>query len=218
MHGYLSDGRSFYNQIKFFERDFEVFAPDLKGFGKNKGMEFPYSLDDYINEVNDYKEKYSIVKPHVIAHSFGGRIAIKATALDGEFCDKLVLTGSAGLKQKKSIKKSLKKTAFKILSKFIKKEKLTWFYSSDYRCLDSVMKESFKKIVGEYLDQYLVKIQNQTLIINGVLDKETPLYTAKRLNEGIKNSTLIKVEDAGHFCFLDKPFKFNTEVKEFLLS
>ena len=29
---------------------------------------------------------------------------------------------------------------------------------------------------------------------------------------------LLIIENAGHFCFIDKPNKFNMEVKEFLLS
>ena len=104
-----------------------MFAPDLKGFGSNTGMLYPYSLDDYIEEVKEYKEKHALKRPHVIAHSFGGRIAIKATATDNGFCDKLVLTGAAGLKPKPTLKRSVKKLTFKFLSKFIKKERLQGF-------------------------------------------------------------------------------------------
>ncbi len=218
MHGYLADRRSFYYQLNYFSRDFEVFAPDLKGFGENKSMDYPYALDDYISEVEEFKYKNSIVKPHIIAHSFGGRIAIKATATNCEFCNKLVLTGAAGLKPKSTPKKIINKALFNILKKFIEKEKLTRFYSKDYLALNSVMKESFKKIISEHLDGYLDKIKNKTLIIFGENDKETPLYMARALNKGIVDSRLITVKDAGHFCFIDKPNKFNLEVREFLLS
>ena len=81
-----------------------------------------------------------------------------------------------------------------------------------------MMKKSFIKIVNEILDEYLGFIQNQTLIINGDKDTETPLYMAKKLNENIPNSTLLMFKGATHFCFLDKPNKFNMEVKEFILS
>ena len=80
------------------------------------------------------------------------------------------------------------------------------------------MKESFIKIVNEHLDSLLGGIYNKTLIINGKNDRETPLYMAKRLNLGIKNSKLVIIENAGHFCFIDKSDKFNMEVREFLLS
>ena len=218
LHGYLSSGKSFYPQIRFFGREFNVYAPDLKGFGENADMPYPYSLDDYIAEVKEYIYKNGLKTPSVIAHSFGARIAIKAASNEPDLFFKLVLTGAAGLKPKTTLKKSVKKATFNILKKFIPREKLSKFYSKDYNALPSVMKESFKKIIGEHLDDRLRYIKNPTFIVFGSRDKETPLYMAKRLNRGIAGSTLKIIDGAGHFCFLDKPNKFNMEVKEFLNS
>ncbi len=218
LHGYLSSGKSFYNQLSYFSRDFEVFAPDLKGFGGNLDMPYPYSLNDYVDEVAEYIYKEGIKKPHVVAHSFGGRITIKGVATKTLDFNKIVLTGSAGLKPKNTLRKRVNKMCFNIAKRFVKKEKLTRFYSSDYLALNNVMKQSFVKIVNEHLDEYLKDIKNQTLIINGDLDKETPLYMAKKLNDNILNSTLLVFKGCSHFCFLDKPNKFNMEVKEFILS
>ena len=80
------------------------------------------------------------------------------------------------------------------------------------------MQKSFIKIVNEHLDYTLPKIKNQTLIVFGSEDKETPLYMAKKLHKNIKNSKLVIIKGAGHFCFIDNPNKFNLEVREFLLS
>ena len=195
-----------------------MFAPDLKGFGDNADMPYPYSLNDYVEEVKEYIYAENLKNPSVVAHSFGARIAIKAASEDKELFGKIVLTGAAGLKPKTTLKKTVKKTTFNLLKRFIPREKLTKFYSSDYNALSPVMKESFKKIVSYHLDDRLKYIDNETFIIFGENDKETPLYMAKRLHAGIKNSKLSVIKDAGHFCFIDKPNKFNMEVKEFLLS
>ncbi len=181
-------------------------------------MDYPYSLDDYIEDLREYFYKNSITAPSVIAHSFGGRVAIKLACKDKTFFDKIVLTGSAGLKPKTTVKKVIKKGVYNILKKVIPKEKLKGFYSKDYQSLDSVMQKSFIKIVNEHLDYCLDKIENKTLIINGKEDRETPPYMAKKLNRFIKDSTLIMVKGAGHFVFLDKPNYFNMEVRKFLLS
>lgn len=218
LHGYLADKNSFYYQTQFFGRYFDVFAPDFKGFGQNKGMEYPYSLSDYVNDLKEYMYKNGIVYPHVIAHSFGARVAIKTTTENQGVFDRLVLTGAAGLKPKTTLQKSIKKGAFNVLKTFIKREKLQAFYSKEYLSLDPVMKQSFIKIVGETLDERLPLIKNPTLIVFGKNDRETPVYMAKRFNERIAGSKLLVFENAGHFCFIDKPIKFNTEVKEFLLS
>ena len=181
-------------------------------------MPFPYSLDDYAEEVKDFITENHLNKPSVIAHSFGGRIAIRLASKSPDLFDKIVLTGCAGLKPRRALKKSVKKLAFSVLKKFVKREKLTAFYSPDYLALDEVMKKSFVKIVAERLDGEIDKIQNRTLIINGNKDKDTPLYMAKKLNRRIKNSRLSIYKGAGHFCFIDKPQKFNKEVEEFLNS
>ena len=191
--------------------------PDFKGFGNNKEMEKPYSLSDYCEDIKAYIKEKGLVKPHVIAHSFGGRVAVKLASENPELFDKIVLTGSAGLKPKRSVKYHLKRFAFKVARFFISKEKLTRFYSKDYLSLSPIMRESFVKIVNEHLDDRLKLISNPTLIIFGNKDKETPLYMAKKLNKNIKNSKLVIIKQAGHFAFIDCPEKFNWEVEEFLL-
>jgi pimeloyl-ACP methyl ester carboxylesterase len=52
----------------------------------------------------------------------------------------------------------------------------------------------------------------------GKEDRTTPLYMAKKLNQKIKNSKLIIIEDAGHFAFAEKPWLFNVYLKECLLG
>jgi pimeloyl-ACP methyl ester carboxylesterase len=216
LHGYMSSGKSFAYQTKFFSSYFTVYAPDLTGFGENEYMPYPFSLDDYAKWVKDYMTANGIVKPHIIAHSFGGRVAIKLSSTYPDLFDKIVLTGSAGLKPRRTAKYHFKRCAFKLLKPFVKKEKLKKFYSKDYLALNPVMKQSFNKIINEHLDDLLPKITNQTLIINGKNDTETPLYTAKRLKRGIKNSQIFIIENAGHFCFIEKANLFNIIVREFL--
>lgn len=217
MHGYLADSKSFIYQTEHFSKNFSVFAPDFKGFGSNQGMEKPYSLSDYCDDVKTYIKENGLVKPHVIAHSFGGRVAVKLASENPELFDKIVLTGSAGLKPKRSVKYHVKHSAFKVLKLFVKKEKLNRFYSKDYLALSPVMKESFIKIVNEHLDDRLSLISNPTLIIFGNQDKETPVYMARKFNKKIKNSKLVIIKEAGHFAFIDRPEKFNWEVEGFLL-
>ena len=218
LHGFLASGKSFYCQTGYFSKFFNVYAPDLKGFGTNADMQYPYSLNDYVNEVKEYIYAKNLKNPAVIAHSFGGRIAVKmASEWENPF-SKIVLTGAAGLKPKPTFKKTVKKALFNVLKKVVPKEKLKIFYSADYNALSPVMRESFKKIVSECLDDRLQYINCPTLIVFGEKDKETPIYMAEKFNSGIKNSKLIVIKNAGHFWFIEKPLKFNAEVKEFLLS
>ena len=214
----MSSKDSFAYQYPFFSRYFKVYAFDFQGFGENKGMSYPYSLDDYVYQLKNFIEDRKIIKPNIIAHSFGGRVALKTAYNYPKLLNKLVLTGSAGLKPKPSFCKSVKKTTFKLLKPFLSEKARLKFFSKDYISLDETMRQSFIKIVNEHLDYTLSKIYNESLIIFGKDDKETPIYMAKKLNDGLKNSRLHIIDGAGHFCFIDKPLIFNMEVREFLLS
>ena len=178
-------------------------------------MPFAYSIDDYVKDILSLIDSLGIEKYHLVAHSFGGRLALKIANIDNRLA-KLVLTGSAGLKPKRTIKYHFKVAFYKIAKLFLKGEKLKSFGSSEYKLLSGNMKGSFVKIVNEHLDKYAKKINNKTLLVFGENDEETPLYMAKKFKKYLKNSTLYIMRNQGHFCFLYSPYEFNFIVNEFL--
>lgn len=218
LHGYLSDKSAFAAQEKFFSRYFECFSFDMPGFGKNTFMPYPYALDDYVAFVKEYMDKNRIVRPHVVAHSFGARVAVKAAAQDKTLFSSLVLTGAAGMKPRRTLAYRVKKLRFRVLKRFVPRERLEKYYSPDYRMLGDVMRQSFVKIVGEHLESCAARVKNPTLLVYGEKDRETPLYMAKRYNKLIADSRLIIIKDVGHFCFAERPAAFNYPVREFLLG
>lgn len=215
LHGYLSDKESFINQINFFSKFYTVTAFDFSGFGKSDKIESAYSVDDYAQETYKIIKKAKLIKPNLIAHSFGGRVAIKLSSAYPDLFNKLVLTGSAGILPKRNLKYKLKVATYKVIKKFAPSFADKNFGSNEYKTLSPIMKESFKKIVNENLDEFSKKITNETLLVWGKEDNTTPSYMAKKLNQNIKNSTLIYL-NGGHFCFIDSVNAFNIIVKEFL--
>ena len=217
LHGYLSSKESFYYQIKYFSRWFTVYAPDLSGFKEND-LPYAYSLSDYAAEtaklIDEILRRSGEKSLSVVAHSFGARIVFKLSPY-GKI-DKLVLTGAAGIKLRKKPSVIFKILLYKSIKRLFHKE-IESLGSADYRRLSPVMKESFKKIIAEDLTERIRSVSARTLIINGRLDKETPPKTAKALNDRIASSELVFIENAGHFCFIDRPDIFNLTVKEFLL-
>ncbi|MEG1608836.1 MAG: alpha/beta hydrolase, partial [Clostridia bacterium] len=119
----------------------------------------------------------------------------------------------AGLKPKKTVSYYKRKYIFKI-KKSLKMD-VSQCGSSDYRNLSPLMRQTFCNIVNTNLDYLLPHIKQPTLIIWGAKDKETPLYMAKKLNKGIKNSGLV-VLDGGHFCYIDKLYEFVSIVLSFV--
>ncbi len=64
----------------------------------------------------------------------------------------------------------------------------------------------------------LPELDMPTLVVAGARDRSVFLSSAQALYEGIPNSSLDVIEDAGHFCFLTRHDQFNTVVDEFLTS
>lgn len=211
----MSSKESFLKQINFLKNFRRVIAIDLTGFGKSKKMERAYSLDDYVFDVLSVINELKIESYDLLAHSFGGRIAVKLALLD-ERVKKIVLTGSAGLKPKRKLSYYFKVYYYKLCKNVFKSKRLNNFGSPEYKMLSGVERQSYVKIVNTFLDGLIPKIKNKTLLIFGKNDGETPLYMAKRFNKKIKNSYLYVINDAGHFCFIEKSHEFNVMLSEFL--
>ncbi len=214
LHGYLSCKESFNYQIDFFSCNFRVLAPDLSGFGENLPLSSPYYLDDYVSDVLRLLNQLDIKRYNIICHSFGARIALKLATFDKRI-DKIIITGGAGLKPRRSISYYIKVYWYKILKKLFKNKDFSSFGSSDYKRLNDIEKLSFKRIINENLDSLLPKITNKVLLIYGKKDTETPIYMAKKFKKGIKNSTL-ELLDGNHFCFVSNYEKFNNLAIKFL--
>ena len=159
-------------------------------------------------------------KSILIGHSFGGRIAIKYAVKYPEKIDKLILTGAAGIKHPLTVKQKIfyiaTKTGKKIFSlpiinkfqKYARKLLYKIIREKDYQKASLRMKEIMKNILNEDLTDYLDKIKNPTLLIWGKEDKTTPLADGKIMNEKIKDSKLVVVDDANHSLPYQKPEKF----------
>ena len=176
----MSNKESFNYQINFFSKYYKVVAFDFTGFGKSKKMEFPYTLDNYVNEVISLINELKEDKVDIIAHSFGARVALKLATVDNRV-NKLVLTGAAGMKPRRNVSYYFKVYTYKILKKLFKNKSFNKFGSSEYKSLNPIMKKSYVYIVNEHLNKILQNINNKTLIISGSLDKQTPPYLQKQM-------------------------------------
>ena len=191
-------------------------AIDFLGFGQSPKLETPFSVGDYAEWTKGVLCALGVKKPHVIAHSFGCRVAVKIAATDGEAFDKMLLTGPAGVILPRGWKYKWKVWAYRTVKKFAPAFAEKRFGSEEYRSLSPVMKESYKKIVNEDLRVCAKKIANEVLIVEGRADTTTPLQEAEAYLACFQRGALTEME-GGHFAFAEKPLLFNLIAEEFFL-
>ncbi len=216
LHGYLSSKEAFAAQIAYFSRFYRVTALDFIGFGESAPLESAFSVGDYAEWTKEVLRLLGVEKPHVIAHSFGCRVAVKMAALsaDTAIFDKILLTGPAGVILKRGFSYRVKVRAYRMVKRIAPRFAEKRFGSKEYRALSSVMKESYKKIVNEDLRECARKIKNQVLIAEGKADKTTTMNEAKAYLQAFPNAQLREM-GGGHFAFAEYPTVFNMIAEEF---
>lgn len=222
IHGWGVSSKIFGPLFYYLKNDFEIYAPDLPGFGDSP-INKPMILKDYAEIINDFLEKNKIEKPIVVGHSFGGAVATKLALLHPDSISKLVLVDTSAIRQPRRKIILLKKFAYflkPLLPKKIRKLilKILGYDKMDYAKIESFeLKETFKNVIAEDLKPYLSFIKSPTLVIWGEKDAITPLSEGKLIAETIPDAKLAIIKNAGHFAFLEKPEEFTKLIKEFAL-
>ena len=212
----MSQKESFYYQIEFLSKYYKTVAFDFAGFGKSQTPKTAYSVGDYADWVIKLGNLLQIKKPHIVAHSFGARVAIKLLGEKNYSANKLVITGGAGIVKPRSLRYIRRVNAYKRIKKLFPRFAEKHFGSEEYKKLCPIMRKSYVKIVNEDLTLIAKNIAVPTLLIYGENDFTTPyLEEGVTFNKLIKNSKLFKMQ-GGHFCFCERYNIFNNHIYDFL--
>ena len=217
LHGYLACKESFAYQIAYFSRFFRVTAFDFPGMGKSAPLSSPWSVGEYAEHAREVLAALGVGKAKLIAHSFGGRVALKLLSESPELFERALLTGCAGIPPRRGFSYTLRVKAYRAVKKVAPRFAERKFGSPEYRTLSPVMRESYKKIVNEDLTPCLCGIQVPVLYVFGDKDTATPPYMAEILHENTAASGLVYMKGCSHFCFCERPNEFNAVAREFLL-
>ena len=221
LHGWGGNCYSFYQQFCILSKTYHCIAVDFPGFGNTSSPDVPYTVKDYALELQTFLQQQRIEKLHIIAHSFGGRVAAVLFQQIPQKILSMVFVDIAGVKPKRGLRYKTKVFQYKCTKWLVKhglceKQKLEKFGSTEYKELSPCMKQTFIYVVNENLKTYFQKITCPVLLVWGSQDKDTPLYMAKRLNKWIKNSKLVVFKNASHFSYLKNPVRFESYVDAFL--
>lgn len=178
----------------------------------------PLDMYDYVNIITGILDTHSIDRVYVVCHSFGFRVAMLMHYLHHNI-DKLVVTGGAGLRRRKTFFQKLKSDHIALLLKDAKNTEYYYnlYASADYKMLSPIDKKTFKNVVNMDLTFCLNKLNMPIFLYWGRTDTETPYSMAKKIKKRTKYTILYKAK-GGHFCYLENNFEFNNLCTKFLRS
>lgn len=225
--GWGETKNTFKDMIAILQLEYTVYLFSYPGFDNNTFSCRDLTMENYCEAILSFFKTLGIKHPAIIAHSFGGRIALLLTSKYAFYVEKLILIDSAGIKPKKTIKKVLRGKCYHFLqnmANLLPKKKrnkakhylFSKFASSDYLNLKEEMRLTFQNIIHYDITPFLTLIQAKTLLLWGSNDVDTPLKDGIKMQKKIANSELIVFPRCGHFCYLENPYVIIRVILSFL--
>jgi pimeloyl-ACP methyl ester carboxylesterase len=225
LHGWGDSGATFSKLVEKLQDRYQILVLDLPGFGGTQTPPNAWGMDDYVDFIVAWLDKIGVKKPEAfVGHSYGGAAAIMGLGNNNLAADKLVLIASAGIRNKRPLRKKLLKAGAKTAKLpllLLPKSKRQRIRGKVYKSLGSDMlllphiELTFKRIIGEDVQAAAAKIVTPTLLIYGTKDKDTPSSDGHTLNRIIDGSKL-EVIDGGHFLHQEKSEQVARLIDDFL--
>ncbi len=231
LHGWGCDGSIFSFIESGLSQQANVLTVDFPGHGQSDEPPEPWGVPEYAEQIKALLEELSIQKVRVIAHSFGGRVAIYLASHWPQLVAQMVITGGAGIRRPLSDSQKKKQARYKRCNAFLNALKRIGFLrgaverwqtalrrrygSADYNRLNENMRKTFVKVISQDLYPMLKDIQAPTLLVWGSADTETPLWMGQQMEQAIPDAGLVVFENRTHFAFIEEWQRFLTIVKQF---
>ena len=207
---------------------YEAISLDFPGFGQSSEPPGPWGVPEYAACTRAFMEDLGLVGCDVIAHSFGGRVTIYLSSEDPSLFNRLVLIDAAGVKPRRKAKYYLRVFSYKLGKRLAKNawldkllnlsEKQKQAGSEEYRQLSGNMRAAFVKIVNLDLSPRLAKISNETLLVWGEEDMDTPLWMGQKMEREMQNAGLAVIPGAGHFSYAEDYSRFCSIMRAFFVG
>lgn len=207
---------------------YRVFNIEWPGFGDSPLSNTNAVLSDYAKYLKDFIQKEKLIKPTLVGHSFGGKVAMSLLITNPKITEKLILINSSGIKPKNSLKKAILFLPTKLFGgifslpvlKNIKPLIRKIYYKVIVREADYLqandLGETLKNVLDENLDNKVKEIEADTLLLWGEKDTRTPLWMGQFLKNEMPNSKLEVIKDARHNLPLVQPELVSTMISLFI--
>ena len=235
VHGLGSRKEDWLPVLEPLAQKYRLLVPDQIGFGKSEKPLLDYSVQTYVDFLDEFLRQLKVEKTSLVGESLGGWISALYSVELGEGAhlipiERLVLVDAAGLKQDAPIPnlnpsslaamRGVMEAVFYDTS-WLNEDALRKIFTDKLSVHDSYTVRSFlgnPTIATERLDDRLGKIKTPTLVVWGKQDKLVPMAMGERYAAGIAGAKLVSFDKCGHVPPIEKTEEFLAAVTTFLGS
>lgn len=234
IHGLGASADRWLSVIPYLEKNFHLIVPDLIGFGDSDKPNVNYTMEFFVQFLQNFVDAIKVGQFDIIGSSFGGQIVAEYSVVHGNNIKKMVLVSPSGINPR--------------LTPFMKKYSMAMFSPNKQRIkevfqmlngsknnVDSALVEEFitrmqqpkaKMVATSILinlrdrdiSKKLSEIKCPSLVVWGDDDPVITLRYAKIFVSSIKNCDFALMKGCGHVPFVEKPREFSEIVSKFLKS
>lgn len=208
LHGNGESGDYFKNQIDYFSKDFRMIAIDTRGQGKSPRGTAPFTMEQFVEDLNNFLEKLEISGIILLGFSDGANIAMKFALKYSNKIKALILNG--GNLNTKGVKKAIQipiEVGYRLTKIFSQKSEDA---KKNMELLGLMVNEPNIEV------EEIHSIQIPTLVIAGKNDMIKEKHT-REIASNIPNAEL-SIISGNHFIANKQSEKFNQEVEKFLIK
>ncbi len=228
LHGHTLDNRMWQPQILAFQNQFQIFAPNLRGYGSTAASLNSFS---YAKDMLELLEQHNLKKVHLVGLSLGGNIALEMAIRFPTRITSLSLldTSLKGFAPDAAQLEVGQRVNEAFIAGGLQAARATWLAAPLFAAAleNPNLKSQLEQWVNEYsgwhwqqnispsnniaeITAQLHQIQVKTLIILGARDTNYFRGIAEHLQNTIANSSLKIIPKAGHLVNLEQPEMVNT--------
>jgi pimeloyl-ACP methyl ester carboxylesterase len=211
IHGLGSSAETWAALMPLLSKEFQVFAPDLPGFGKTPLAPEGTNINTHVTYLKRFVDALGYPRVTLVGNSLGGWIATRFAVEYPELVEQLYLLNSAGLRRENWHSPY---SEDRVAARQSLEHILGFPAPVPTFILDAVVRNSqTPAYVGfirgydprEELDAVLVDVHVPATIIWGERDNLLPITCAHDLHSGIAGSELVVLPRVGHMPQLQAP-------------
>jgi pimeloyl-ACP methyl ester carboxylesterase len=214
IHGCAGHLEQWAPQIAHLAQDYRVVAPDLRGHGRSQVTGSSYSLEEFLWDTTQVLTQLKVEEPFILmAHSFGGPIAITFAATQPQRVRRLVLIATGPRMRLNPLHEFVVKLPIPLGALEGLRPVLMPKSHAPAAVIQKVLAGTLFRWDGY---QVLPQVQTPTLIIAGQWDFIAPVSQAEETLKLLPNARLEVVRYTRHLPHLERPEAVNRLIDRFL--